>query len=92
MRLTQLASRSTTVLVRALRAIWGQRIRDARQAAGLTQAQLALALGVDQANVSRWERGMLSPRDDRRARIAEILGVDAASLFSYDPNDGEAAA
>lgn len=72
--------------------IWGARIRKARRAAGYTQAQFAYALGVDQANVSRWERGLASPHDSRRCRIAELLGVDPSVLFSYDTNGGEAAA
>lgn len=72
-----------------LRAAWGARIREARRAAGYTQAQFALALGVDQANISRWERGIASPHDSRRRRIAELLGVDPASLFSYDPTNGD---
>lgn len=72
--------------MRTLRAVWGARIRTARVAAGYTQAQFAIALGVDQANVSRWERGIASPHDDRRPLIAEILGVDAGVLFSYDTN------
>lgn len=76
-----------------LRAIWGARIRTARQAAGYTQASFARALNIDQANVSRWERGLAVPNDNRRGRIADLLGVDASDLFPYDPNgDDEAAA
>lgn len=71
-----------------LRAVWGVRIREARIAAGYTQAQFAIAVGVDQANVSRWERGIASPHDARRPLIARLLGVDPAVLFSYD-TDGE---
>jgi len=75
-----------------LRAVWGARIRRARQAAGYSQAQFAVALGVNQANVSRWERGLASPHDNRRRIIADLLGVSADSLFSYDTNgDTEAA-
>lgn len=75
-----------------LRATWGARIRSARQAAGLSQQTFAAALGVHQANVSRWERGIASPADHRRQQIATLLGVTAASLFSYDINgDTEAA-
>ncbi len=75
-----------------LRAIWGARIRAARQAAGYTQQSFARALDIDQANVSRWERGLSVPHDNRRGQIAKLLGVPAADLFPYDPNGGEAAA
>ena len=79
--------------MRTLRAIWGTRIREARLNSGLTQAQFAVAVGADQANVSRWERGLAVPRDDRRSRIAEVLGVDPDALFSYDTNgDNQAVA
>lgn len=35
----------------------GERIRVARRSAGLSQKVLAESLGVDQATLSRWERG-----------------------------------
>jgi transcriptional regulator with XRE-family HTH domain len=71
------------------RALWGTRIREARRAAGYTQASFAVALGVDQANVSRWERGLASPHDDRRPLIAKLLGVDPNWLFSFDGSNGD---
>lgn len=37
-------------------------IREAREAAGLTQQTLAATLGVSQAAVSAWERGIQVPR------------------------------
>lgn len=75
-----------------LRVVWGIRIREARQAAGYTQASLAEAIGVDQANVSRWERGAATPRDTRRRQLGELLGVDPSVLFSYDINGDDKAA
>lgn len=45
----------------ATRTSWGQRLRDRREAAGLTQAELAEAVGVGQAAVSRWEAGSTAP-------------------------------
>ena len=74
--------------MRTFRNVWGQRIREARRAAGHTQASFALAVGVDQAVVSRWERGLLIPRDDRRPLIAQLLGVAPEVLFSYDGTNG----
>jgi len=43
-----------------------------RQAAGLTQAELAARLGTTQSAVSRWENGHDEPR---LATLAEILGA-----------------
>ena len=45
----------------------------ARRAKKLTQAQLADQMGVDQALVSRWESGKVSPNKDNLAKLKEIL-------------------
>lgn len=47
--------------------------RLARQRAGLTQAEIAELLGVDQAAVSRWESGKRIPRGKTLDRYAELL-------------------
>jgi transcriptional regulator with XRE-family HTH domain len=58
----------------------------------MTQVQLAGALGVTQQLISKWERGLIAPRDDRRVQLARILGVSPGDLFAYDSNgDTEAA-
>lgn len=69
--------------------LWGARIRAARRAAGLTQAQLAAALKVSQQNVSAWEKGLRGPRDDRRLQLARILGIAPEDLFTYTPPNGD---
>ena len=77
--------------VPSIRTVWGQRIADARRAVNMTQVQLAGALGVTQQLVSKWERGLIAPRDDRRIQLARVLGVRAGDLFAYDTNGEEAA-
>ena len=52
----------------------GQRIAERRQAAGLTQAQLAEKIGVVQVVVSRWETGERNPKLDALKHIAEACG------------------
>ena len=49
-------------------------IAQARKAKGLTQTQLADAMGVDQALVSRWESGKVSPNAENMAKLKELLG------------------
>ena len=44
-----------------------------RRAKKMTQAQLAEQIGVDQALVSRWESGKVSPNKDNVAKLKEIL-------------------
>jgi len=58
----------------------GGRLRTARRSAGLTQKQLAEALGVESITVSRWERGVTSPSLPRLRRIAEIAETTVSDL------------
>lgn len=48
-------------------------IAAARKAKNMTQSQLAEAMGVDQALVSRWENGKVSPNKENLAKLKEIL-------------------
>lgn len=47
-------------------------ISAARKAKGLSQAELGRLLGVDQVQVSRWERGLHRPSDDTLKKIQEV--------------------
>jgi transcriptional regulator with XRE-family HTH domain len=59
----------------------GEVIRQARQARGLTQVQLAEQAETTQGTISRIESGDLIPRVDDLARIADALGTTAADLL-----------
>jgi DNA-binding XRE family transcriptional regulator len=52
----------------------GDRLRSARQHAGLTQEDLAKKLGVRAITISRWERGQQAPSKKTLKRLEEILG------------------
>lgn len=45
------------------RDILGQRLRDARKAAGISQARLAELTGIDQRQISRYEHGQICGYD-----------------------------
>jgi XRE family transcriptional regulator, regulator of sulfur utilization len=47
-----------------------------REKHGLTQTQLAARCGVDQADISRIERGVTSPTSATLQRIAQALDAD----------------
>lgn len=49
---------------------------DLRERHGLTQAQLAQRCGIDQADISRIERGSTSPTARTLQRIADALEAD----------------
>lgn len=57
-----------------------QRIRSARRNAGLTQLELATAVGVDPGTLSRWERGATRPRLTAVLRLAVACDVELAWL------------
>ncbi|MCL2219309.1 MAG: helix-turn-helix domain-containing protein [Chitinispirillia bacterium] len=63
----------------------GPRILKAMREAGMTQAELAAAVGVDQSSVSGWGAGKY-PRANKLPLIAKVLGVDVQSFFS-DPDE-----
>lgn len=48
-------------------------IAAARRRKGLTQAQLAELVGVDQALVSRWESGRVNPGPESVAKLKKVL-------------------
>lgn len=49
------------------------RARQARKTAGITQAELAAALGVSQTTVALWETGRRRPRGEAALKYARVL-------------------
>ena len=60
----------------------GRRVATLREAAGLTQAELARRLHVTQSAVSRIESGSRALSAAQVVRLTEILGVDPGTLLS----------
>jgi transcriptional regulator with XRE-family HTH domain len=58
----------------------GPKIRELRQAAGLTQEDLAHEASISTSTLSRIERGAFQPRLDTLGKLAQALGVPAANL------------
>lgn len=56
-------------------------ITTARMAAGMTQAQLALAIGVKPQQIGNWERGIRNPKIDALQKMADALGCDLSDLM-----------
>lgn len=48
--------------------------RRVREAAGLSRADIARDLGVDESTVQRWEAGARSPRAEVGLKYGEMLG------------------
>lgn len=53
-----------------------QRLVQLREAAGLSQQDLATRSGVSIQTISRYERGIAEPRRKTLTRLASALGVD----------------
>lgn len=59
--------------------------RDRKQ---LSQADLAVLLGVKAMTVSRWERGVLLPRKKLWPKIEETTGIVASQLVEHVKMEG----
>ena len=59
---------------------FARRLRIARDAADLTQAQVAKQIGVDWATYQRWESARTSPRPGKIEPLARALQVDVEHL------------
>jgi transcriptional regulator with XRE-family HTH domain len=63
----------------------GEALKRLREARGLSQRQLALAAGVDQATVNRLESGArLDPRAITVARIGLVLGPGSLEQMLHE--------
>ena len=63
------------------RSPFGARLAALRQAAGLTQQQVASQLGISQPSYALWERNDVALRPDQLAGLAQILGVRVEALI-----------
>ena len=67
----------------------GQRIKDLRKKANLTQDRLADYLGVSAQAVSKWELGQTAPDLSLIAPLCRVLGVTADELLGLNEPDEE---
>lgn len=63
----------------------GARLSAFRRAAGLSQAELADAVGVQQQTIAFWELSDKPPRSDVIPKMAKILGVRVDELLGDTP-------
>ena len=60
---------------------FGERMRQARLSRGLSQGQIARAIGVAQTTVGRWERNAIRPSGRRLEALAKVLRTTPAALI-----------
>jgi transcriptional regulator with XRE-family HTH domain len=62
--------------------LFGERIKVAREASGMSQKLMASRLGVKAATVAKWESGKEGPRANRLQMIASLLNVPLLWLLA----------
>ena len=65
-------------------ATFGDRLAGAREAAGLTQEELAQRLGVRLSTLEAWEDDMAEPRGNRLQMLAGLLNVSLTWLLTAE--------
>ena len=64
-------------------------LREARLAAGYSQAELAGRVGVSLGTVKAWESGRRAPKPATQRRVADVLGLGFEDLEAPEPDGGE---
>jgi transcriptional regulator with XRE-family HTH domain len=64
------------------RSDFGARVYALREAAGLSQREVAAQLGISQPSYALWERRSVALRPDQLAKLAQILGVGVEELVT----------
>lgn len=59
----------------------GQRIKEARKKAGLTQKELATKLGIAYQTLAQWENDLRNPKPGTLEKIANALGINWLCLI-----------
>ncbi|HJB81105.1 helix-turn-helix domain-containing protein [uncultured Flavonifractor sp.] len=60
------------------------RIREHREAMGLTRIQVADRLGVTKVAVRKWEVGLAMPNADKLPALADLLNCSIDALYGRD--------
>jgi len=67
-----------------LRALIGERLKKAREAAGLSQRKLGLLTGLSDKTISAYEQGRVTPPLETLVRIAKQLGKPISYFLGED--------
>ncbi|MCW2244979.1 transcriptional regulator with XRE-family HTH domain [Azospirillum fermentarium] len=71
-----------------LKRLFGMRVQALRRRRGLTQEELAEAIGKSVDTISNIERGFSSTRIETAQAIAQTVGVTLAELFEFEEHPG----
>jgi transcriptional regulator with XRE-family HTH domain len=62
---------------------WGHSVAARRESLRLSQAQLSELCEVTQQTISKIERGLMTPRDELKLRLAVCLRTTPGQLFPW---------
>jgi len=62
--------------------LFGERLKNARLASGMTQKQMSSRIGVKENTIAEWETGKQQPRANRVQMIASLLNVPLLWLLA----------
>ncbi len=65
------------------------RIKEAREARGWTQEQLAMEMETTQQTIQRWESGQTDPKSSAIVEISRILGITVSFIMGIDNESDE---
>lgn len=63
------------------------RVREAREAKGITQDELSDAIGISRQSIKKWEHNQTMPKIDVLVRVANYLGCSVQSLYDIEEED-----
>ena len=75
-------SKAEVERLKALAIERGKKLAAAREARGLTQAQVALRLGLSKGTVGGWESGAHGIRGGRLGAVSAVYGLPVAELVA----------
>jgi ribosome-binding protein aMBF1 (putative translation factor) len=83
----------TSSLATKPKGVLGKAINKAREAKGLTRAELAEKAGCHGSSVGYWEAGRGAPGPELRSKLSKVLGIDVDALVAAGrkPNGSAAA-
>lgn len=67
--------------------IFAERLKEIRTEKRLSQSELAAMIGVSQANIARWERGVQDASGESIYELARQLGVSADYILGLNNDE-----
>lgn len=67
--------------------IFGKRLKEVREAKGLSQIDLAKVLNTSRQNISRWELGQFEPNQETIVTIAKHFDISADYLLGLSDTE-----